>query len=129
MSVRSALRAFVFRFKDGLVYVVPAAVLSGVLALAFGVGALRDALDGSLFQDLRLEYPVYADLDAKDDLFVIDKNSRRIVSLTADGTTLEDVVRELLKPLLKSWLDEHLRAIVEAKVEEEVERVRRRQVG
>jgi cell pole-organizing protein PopZ len=51
------------------------------------------------------------------------------IAMPADGTTLEDVVRELLKPLLKSWLDEHLRAIVEAKVEEEVERVRRRQVG
>jgi cell pole-organizing protein PopZ len=51
------------------------------------------------------------------------------VAMPADGMMLEDVVRELLKPLLKAWLDEHLRAIVEAKVEEEVERVRRRQVG
>ena len=51
------------------------------------------------------------------------------ITMPAEGTTLEEVVRELLRPLLKAWLDDNLRAIVEAKVEEEVERVRRRQVG
>ncbi|HKT53233.1 MAG TPA: DUF2497 domain-containing protein [Caulobacteraceae bacterium] len=44
------------------------------------------------------------------------------------GRTLEDVVRELLNPLLKAWLDEHLPAIVQAKVDEEVERIARRRV-
>lgn len=42
-----------------------------------------------------------------------------------DGRTLEDVVRELLKPLLKEWLDQNLPRIVEAKVEEEVHRIAR----
>lgn len=42
-----------------------------------------------------------------------------------DGRTLEDVVRELLKPLLKEWLDTNLPRIVEAKVEEEVHRIAR----
>jgi uncharacterized protein len=39
--------------------------------------------------------------------------------------TLEDVVREALRPMLKSWLDEHLPSIVERMVEAEIERVTR----
>ena len=45
-----------------------------------------------------------------------------------DGRTLEDVVQELLRPLLKSWLDENLPAIVQAKVDAEVERISRSRV-
>lgn len=51
------------------------------------------------------------------------------VAMPKEGRTLEDVVREMLNPLLKAWLDEHLPAIVQAKVEEEVERIARRGVG
>ncbi|HEY5409660.1 MAG TPA: DUF2497 domain-containing protein, partial [Caulobacteraceae bacterium] len=47
------------------------------------------------------------------------------MSMPADGRSLEDVVRELLRPLLKAWLDEHLPAIVQARVDEEVERIAR----
>ena len=39
--------------------------------------------------------------------------------------TLEDVVRETLRPMLKSWLDEHLPSLVERMVEAEIERVTR----
>ena len=42
-----------------------------------------------------------------------------------DFRTLEDVVRELLRPLLKQWLDENLPAIVEAQVQSEIERISR----
>jgi cell pole-organizing protein PopZ len=48
--------------------------------------------------------------------------------MPSEGRTLEDVVRELLRPLLKSWLDENLPAIVQAKVEAEVERIARSRV-
>jgi len=37
--------------------------------------------------------------------------------------TLEDVVRDLLRPLLQTWLDEHLPGIVERLVREEISRV------
>lgn len=40
-------------------------------------------------------------------------------------STLEDVVREMLRPMLKDWLNENLPAIVEEKVEEEVKRISR----
>ena len=41
------------------------------------------------------------------------------------GQTLEGVVRELLTPMLREWLDANLPAIVEAKVEAELERIAR----
>ena len=47
------------------------------------------------------------------------------LAMPRDGRTLEDVVRELLRPLLKAWIDEHLPGIVQAKVEAEVERIAR----
>jgi cell pole-organizing protein PopZ len=53
----------------------------------------------------------------------------RSIAMPKGGRTLEDVVGELLRPLLKAWLDEHLPTIVQAKVEEEVERIARRRVG
>lgn len=42
------------------------------------------------------------------------------------GRTLEDIVSEMLRPIVKEWLDANLPAIVEEKVEEEVQRVARR---
>jgi hypothetical protein len=51
------------------------------------------------------------------------------VAMPKQGQLLEDVVRELLRPLLKDWLDHNLPAIVQAKVEEEVERIARRRLG
>jgi cell pole-organizing protein PopZ len=42
-----------------------------------------------------------------------------------NGQTVEGVVRELLKPMLKDWLDKNLPAIVESRVEAELERIAR----
>lgn len=42
------------------------------------------------------------------------------------GQTLEGIVRELMRPMLKQWLDDNLPAIVEEKVQAEVERIARR---
>ena len=50
------------------------------------------------------------------------------IQMPADGRTLEDVVRELLRPLLKDWLDSNLPQIVQATVDREVERIARGQV-
>jgi uncharacterized protein len=41
------------------------------------------------------------------------------------GQTVEGVVRELLKPMLKEWLERNLPAIVESRVEAELERIAR----
>jgi len=45
--------------------------------------------------------------------------------ITNSGNTLDDVVRELLKPLLKEWLDVNLPSLVEAEVAKEIDRIRR----
>ena len=42
-----------------------------------------------------------------------------------ENQTVEGVVRELLKPMLKEWLDRNLPAIVDARVEAELERISR----
>jgi cell pole-organizing protein PopZ len=47
------------------------------------------------------------------------------ILMPKDGRTLEDVVRELLRPLLKQWLDTNLPTIVETQVKAEVERISR----
>jgi cell pole-organizing protein PopZ len=46
-----------------------------------------------------------------------------VSSRSTEGKTLEDIVRELMKPMLREWLDANLRSIVEAKVADEVERI------
>lgn len=53
----------------------------------------------------------------------------RTVTMPAQGRVLEDVVRELLRPMLKDWLDKNLPDIVEAAVQAEVERIARRRLS
>ncbi|HEX3888769.1 MAG TPA: DUF2497 domain-containing protein, partial [Phenylobacterium sp.] len=47
------------------------------------------------------------------------------IAMPRGDRTLEDVVRELLRPLLQQWLDDNLPAIVQQSVEAEVERIAR----
>ena len=41
------------------------------------------------------------------------------------ATTIEGLVREMMRPMLKEWLDDNLPAIVEKHVEAEVQRIAR----
>ena len=45
--------------------------------------------------------------------------------LVSNARTLEDLVREMLRPMLKIWLDENLPRLVERLVRAEIERVAR----
>ncbi|PCI01942.1 MAG: hypothetical protein COB76_00100 [Alphaproteobacteria bacterium] len=45
------------------------------------------------------------------------------VSRTTEGTTLEDITRDLLRPMLKIWLDENLPTVIERLVAQELERL------
>ncbi len=47
----------------------------------------------------------------------------RATAVTRGGPTLEDMVREELRPVLKAWLDAHLPEMVERLVRAEIERV------
>jgi cell pole-organizing protein PopZ len=49
--------------------------------------------------------------------------SERGAAITRGGPSIEDVVREEIRPLLKSWLDQHLPGIVERLVRAEIERL------
>ena len=50
------------------------------------------------------------------------------ILMPAEGRTLEDVVREMLRPLLQQWLDTNLPGIVQEAVQAEVERIARGRV-
>ena len=45
--------------------------------------------------------------------------------LVQNARTLEDLVREMLRPMLKTWLDDNLPGMVERLVRAEIERVSR----
>jgi cell pole-organizing protein PopZ len=45
--------------------------------------------------------------------------------LVQNARTLEDLVKEMLRPMLKSWLDDNLPGLVERLVRSEIERVSR----
>jgi len=45
--------------------------------------------------------------------------------LTGQGRTLEDVVKDMMRPMIKVWLDENLPSLVERLVKAEIERVSR----
>ena len=49
--------------------------------------------------------------------------SDRALQVRSTGPTIEDLVRQGLRPLLKEWLDAHLPALVERLVRTEIERV------
>ena len=52
-------------------------------------------------------------------------NSLAQTVLVHNARTLEDLVREMLRPMLKSWLDDNLPGLVERLVRAEIERVSR----
>ena len=49
--------------------------------------------------------------------------------LVQNARTLEDLVREMLRPMLKGWLDDNLPGMVERLVRAEIERVSRGRMG
>jgi cell pole-organizing protein PopZ len=84
------------------------------------------------------DLPVEEDVIAvEDDVLVSDSAASATASAFAglsaalgstriEGRTMEDIVKELLRPMLKEWLDANLPSLVEQIVREEVERLSRR---
>ena len=56
-------------------------------------------------------------------------NSLANTVLSNNARTLEDLVKEMLRPMLKSWLDDNLPGLVERIVKAEIERVSRGGAG
>lgn len=47
--------------------------------------------------------------------------------MTGDAETLEDMMREMLRPMLRAWLDDNLPSMVERLVREQIELIKRGQ--
>jgi uncharacterized protein len=58
---------------------------------------------------------------------VVKPGSLAHMVMTGDAATLEDMMREMLRPMLKSWLDDNLPSMVERLVRDEIERLKRGQ--
>jgi len=71
------------------------------------------------------EGPMLAESSASAASKAFDSLSQTVRVSNGDGRTLEDIVTEIMKPLVKEWLDANLPAIVEEKVEREVQRLAR----
>jgi len=50
-------------------------------------------------------------------------SNERAVAVSRGGITIEDLVREEIKPVLKAWLDTQLPSLVERVVRAEIKRV------
>lgn len=72
---------------------------------------------------------------SEDNERLLSRNARQAVDsafsslaqtvLVQNARTLEDLVRDMLRPMLKSWLDDNLPSLVERLVRSEIERVSR----
>ena len=101
-----------------------AQVTADVIALAEAMQAKASAFDGMDHAPPELpDHPLLSPRTtaAVDTAF----NSLTHTVLMQNPRTLEDLVREMLKPMLKAWLDDNLPNIVERLVRAEIERVSR----
>ena len=73
------------QFRDGLFVVLPLAVLTGFLSLVFAVDPVSEAFQGRLTAPRSLQFPIAMDFDLQENLYVIDNNSRRIMSFSPSG--------------------------------------------
>jgi uncharacterized protein len=79
--------------------------------------------------------PVTAKIEAQPDTSLIGGQTDKLVSnsfnslahtvLSQNARTIDDVVKDMLRPMLKTWLDDNLPNIVERLVRSEIERVTR----
>jgi cell pole-organizing protein PopZ len=78
--------------------------------------------------DMDDDEPLVGDSAARSAASAFDALERGIL-MPPSGRTLEDVVREMLRPMMKAWLDENLPSIVQAQVAAEVDRISRQRRG
>ena len=60
-----------------------------------------------------------------EDAMATEKTAEGIRKFAADMVKLEDLIREMLRPMLKAWLDENLPTVVERLVAREIARLAR----
>lgn len=99
--------------------------IEGISDVSFDEGAQRSAapsiVEAPVEQAEREHLISSATSAAVDSAF----NALAQTVLVQNARTLEDLVREMLRPMLKSWLDDNLPSLVERLVRAEIERVAR----
>lgn len=86
-----------------------------------------DAASDVVFANKLPEFPPDRALISNATVAAVDSafNTLAHTVIGQNARTLEDLVREMLRPLLKSWLDDNLPSMVERIVRAEIERVSR----
>jgi cell pole-organizing protein PopZ len=91
--------------------------------------------DDVLELDESMEAPILPPVDLGPPLMedeVADESRQRLEQLAVvaasappapQGNPLEEIVREMLRPILKQWLDDHLPTIVDEHVKREIHRI------
>jgi uncharacterized protein len=78
-------------------------------------------------EDMEVETPSGAGLLSREATAAVSSAVNRLTqNVKRHAPTLEEVVREALRPTLQSWVDENLSDLVERMVQAEIERVIRR---
>ncbi|HWE98404.1 MAG TPA: DUF2497 domain-containing protein [Caulobacteraceae bacterium] len=90
------------------------------------IASMPKTAEPSVSEDVREE--TAAEFDRLADVSRGNRAPANPLMMPEPGRTLEDVVRDLMRPLVKEWLDEHLPDLVRDRVDEEVERIARRRV-
>ena len=84
------------------------------------------AQDDSLISAATLSASVSALNSLRDSLSAPSSAPRIDSPVFRSGTTVEDLVREALKPMLKEWMDQNLTGIVESLVRKEISKLTQR---
>ncbi len=89
---------------------------------------LRDAVEDEarVKEEPRSQGSELLSARAEDAAYDAFSNLARTVALGKASLTIEDIVRDEIKPMLKVWLDEHLESVIDRLVKEELERVANR---
>ena len=88
---------------------------------------LRDALeDKPEVQEMPVDHDSVLSHHAEEEAYHAISELARKVAMGRNTLTLEDIVRQELKPLLRGWLDDHLSSVIDRLVREELERVSNR---
>ena len=86
---------------------------------------MRDAEDEQPAESILTDHAAGAALEG----FMRMAGSNMPVDRKGTGTvTLEDIVRELMRPMLREWLDVHLPPIIEKVVQKELDKIARKAV-
>jgi uncharacterized protein len=91
------------------------------------IAAAKASARAPAFQPPAMEAPMPGPILSRTTVSAVESafNTLAHTVLSNNARTLEDLVKEMLRPMLKSWLDDNLPGLVERIVKAEIERVSR----